>query len=138
MSPKHDPTIDFDSLRALAREVADKAYSPYSKVRVGAALLAQDGQVFTGCNVENASYGATLCAERTALAQAVSAGQQQFVALAIWASPESLLMPCGICRQMLFEFSPDLEIAIDSTGAGPKYTNLSALLPSGVKPSDLI
>lgn len=138
MNPEYTQAIDFDKLRTLAREVAEKAYSPYSKVRVGAALLAEDGQVFTGCNVENASFGATLCAERTALGHAISAGQQQFTALAIWASPESLLMPCGICRQMLFEFSPELAIVIDSNGAGPKYTKLDELLPSGVKPSDLI
>jgi cytidine deaminase len=130
--------LDFEGLRRQAREVARNSYSPYSRVQVGAALLAADGQVFTGCNVENASYGATLCAERSALVSAVSAGVKSFVALAIWASPESLLMPCGICRQMLFEFSPNLEIVIDSNGAGPKRANLGDLLPAGVKPSDLI
>jgi len=136
-NPK-DPAIDFDGLRDLAREVARRAYSPYSKVNVGAALLGASGKVFTGCNVENASYGATLCAERTALGSAISSGEQSFVALAIWASPESLLMPCGICRQMLFEFSPSLQVVVDSNGAGPKYATLEDLLPSGVKPSDLI
>lgn len=136
-APEPSP-IDFEELRRQAREVAQRAYSPYSSVQVGAALLGANGQVFTGCNVENASYGATLCAERSALAHAVSSGVQSFVALAIWASPKSLLMPCGICRQMLFEFSPDLEIVIDSNGAGPKRVTLNELLPSGVKPSDLI
>jgi|FLOH01.1.fsa_nt_gi cytidine deaminase len=131
-------SIDFEDLRRQAREVARRAYNPYSNVQVGAALLGANGQVFTGCNVENASYGATLCAERSALAHAVSSGEQSFLALAIWASPQSLLMPCGICRQMLFEFSPNLEIVIDSKGAGPKRVTLAELLPSGVKGSDLV
>jgi cytidine deaminase len=101
-------------------------------------LLSKSGRVFTGCNVENVSYGATVCAERSALVQAISAGEREFVALALWASPKSLLMPCGLCRQMLYEFSPELEIVIDSSGAGPVRAILSDLLPSGVKPSDLV
>jgi cytidine deaminase len=94
-----------DRLFALAREAAKAAYAPYSKFRVGAALLGADGRVFTGCNVENRSFGLTICAERSALVQGVSQGCRSFLALAI-ATPDSKepVGPCGACRQVLSEF----------------------------------
>ncbi len=86
-------------LLALAERAAAEAHAPYSGVRVGAALRAADGRVFTGCNVENASYGLTLCAERVAAVKAVSEGARRFVAGAVWVSTPGLFTPCGACRQ---------------------------------------
>jgi cytidine deaminase len=99
--------INLEELFAEAREAADNAYAPYSKFRVGAALLAQDGTIFTGCNVENRSFGLTICAERAAAVKAVSGGRQSFLALAV-STPDSEIPvgPCGACRQVLSEFMP--------------------------------
>jgi cytidine deaminase len=95
-----------DKLVEAARKVLDHAHAPYSGYQVGAALLCADGTVFTGCNVENASYGLTNCAERTAVFSAVAAGQTKFSAIAIAASGEPVPLPCGACRQVLVEFCP--------------------------------
>lgn len=94
------------TLLAAACEAATRAYCPYSQYSVGAALLVADGRVFTGCNVENASYGLTLCAERVALASAVAAGAREFVALALAAGRDEPATPCGACLQVLVEFCP--------------------------------
>ncbi|MBQ9694581.1 MAG: cytidine deaminase [Kiritimatiellae bacterium] len=118
-----------DLLRA-ARTVAENAYAPYSKFTVGAAIMADDGRIFTGCNVENVSFGLTVCAERIALFKAVSEGVRHFTALALCA-PESVT-PCGACRQVLAEFcEPNLPIAL-TTGADDtiQMTTLGALFPS--------
>lgn len=101
--------VSDDELLALAAKAMQYSYSPYSKFKVGACLLAADGRVFTGCNIENASYGATNCAERTALFKAVSEGAHEFVAIAI-ATEKALAWPCGICRQALCEFAPHLRV----------------------------
>jgi cytidine deaminase len=99
--------IDMDALFGIAKEAARNAYAPYSKFRVGAALLADDGTVFSGCNVENRSFGLTVCAERTAVAKAVSEGRRSFTALAIAALDSAVPVgPCGACRQVLSEFMP--------------------------------
>ena len=105
---------DWAALVAAARAAAARAYAPYSKYRVGAALLAADGTVFAGCNVESASYGLTNCAERTALFKAVSEGRRDFAALAIaGGTAASPALPCGACRQALAEFcGPDLPVAV--------------------------
>jgi len=132
-----DPEDVLDRLAATARAVAEHAYSPYSQVRVGAALLATDGRVFQGCNVENASFGATICAERSALVAAVTQGAREFQALSLWASPMARLMPCGMCRQMLIEFAPDLVIDVTSQGAERQRFRLSELLPGAVRPEHL-
>ncbi len=126
-----------DQLRSAAREAAEAAYSPYSKVRVGAALLAEGGEVFAGCNVENASFGLTLCAERAALARAVSSGARRFTAIAIWTSPERPMMPCGACRQVLHEFAPTLRVLVESASGARIETRLDELLPSSFGPGDL-
>ena len=97
----------FSQLINAARQALENAYSPYSGYKVGAALLTCDGKIFTGCNIENGSYGATNCAERTAVFKAVSEGKRRFSALAIAAEDgESVAFPCGICRQVLSEFCP--------------------------------
>ena len=96
--------IDWRALEEAARSAANQAYCPYSNFRVGAALLADDGRIITGCNIENASFGATLCAERVVLAAALASGIRRFTALAIAAGLQTPALPCGICRQMLSEF----------------------------------
>lgn len=128
----------FDALARAARDVAERAYSPYSQVRVGAALLDAEGRVHVGCNVENASFGATICAERAALTAAVAAGARRFVALSLWASPQARLLPCGVCRQCLYEFAPALVIDVASAGAARERFALDALLPGGVTGDDLV
>lgn len=123
-------------LIALAIEASQKAYVPYSQYHVGAALLSADGTIFTGCNVENASYPASICAERTALVKAVSEGQRRFVAVAV--ATQNAGSPCGICRQMMYEFAPDLRvILINFDGRIELETSLSDLLPHGFGPENL-
>lgn len=114
-------------LIALANEAMRYSYSPYSKYKVGAALLTKDGKVYTGCNIENASYGATNCAERTALFKAVSEGEREFTAIAVTAE-KSMPWPCGICRQALSEFAPELRVIVSYPG-GTAVSTLKQLLP---------
>jgi cytidine deaminase len=119
-------------LLAAARSASRRAHAPYSGYRVGAAIETDDGAVFRGCNVENASYGLTLCAERAAVAAAVAAGHRQFRRIAIAASGRVAPYPCGACRQVLAEFAgPELEILVGQgrTGALLERTTLGALLP---------
>ena len=112
-----------------AREAREKAYAPYSGFKVGAALLAGDGQIYTGCNVENISYGLSICAERTALVKAVSCGQRVFKAIAIIADTEDCCSPCGACRQALVEFGLDIEVyLVNHRGDYIMYTT-AELLP---------
>ena len=113
----------------IAKRAAENAYVPYSKFKVGAALECADGKVYTGCNVENAALGCTICAERTAVCKAVSEGSRDFVRIAVWADSENYCMPCGSCRQVLGEFSPEIEVL--STRAGGSYVSypLTRLLP---------
>ena len=124
-------------LVALAKEAMEHAYVPYSHFKVGAALLAKDGRVFKGCNIENASYGATNCAERTAIFKAVSEGCREFDAIAIVASSGDLVPPCGICRQVLFEFLPDGKVILDSEEKGMVTYLVRELLPSGFSARDI-
>ena len=114
------------------------SYVPYSHFPVGAALLAGDGRVFTGCNVENAAYGSTICAERTALVKAVSEGRRDdFVRLAVAGRSEDYCWPCGSCRQMLYEFAPDLTVLVARGDGGFVTLPLRELLPHGFGPSSL-
>lgn len=113
----------------LARTAAGKAYVPYSHFPVGAALECADGTVVTGCNVENAAYGDTICAERCAVVKAVSEGHTDFVRIAVWGDSRGYCMPCGSCRQVLSEFSADLRV-IAARGDGSFVAfPLSELLP---------
>src|SRR6476660_1664782 len=102
--------MTFDQLFEKAWEVRKNAHAPYSQFQVGAALLFEDGQVFTGCNVENLSFGLTICAERNAVFAAVAAGERDFVRIVIVADSRDPVTPCGACRQVLAEFTEDLEV----------------------------
>jgi cytidine deaminase len=126
-----------DELVEHAVRVRENAHSPYSKIRVGAALRSKDGRIFTGCNVENASYGLTLCAERSAVVKAVSEGVREFTAIAITTNRENALMPCGACRQVLFEFAPKLRVLVVGTSGKRREISLDQLLPEAFRPSDL-
>lgn len=121
---------DYDGmLVSEAKKAMEYAYSPYSGFKVGAALLTGDGQVFTGCNVENASYGGTICAERCAAVKAVSSGCKSFLRLAIVSSSDDYTYPCGICRQFLSEFNSDLVIVLSNKQGEIKEVILKELLP---------
>lgn len=121
--------MNMDSLLAEARQVRDKAYAPYSKFAVGAALRTKSGRVFCGCNVENLSFGLTSCAERNAVFAAVAAGEKEFEAVVIVADSKEPVTPCGACRQVMAEFGLDLEVC-SSNLQGETYTaTLRELLP---------
>jgi cytidine deaminase len=124
-----------DALIHAAHDARQRAYAPYSGYTVGAALLTVSSRIVTGCNVENASYPASICAERVALTKAVSEGERDFVALAVATSNGGA--PCGICRQVLNEFAPDLLIFIADEQGNVEETTLDALLPSAFGPNDL-
>lgn len=113
----------------ISEKVQEFAYVPYSKFKVGAALLCRDGSVYTGCNIENATYGATNCAERTAVFKAVSEGKRDFTAIAITSSGKDLTFPCGICRQVLSEFSPEIKVILEDEKGELHTFMLSELLP---------
>lgn len=129
-----DPAVQ--ELLQVAIEVTKHAYIPYSNYPVGAALRAIDGTVYSGCNIENAAYPATICAERTALVKAVSEGQREFDVIVV--VTKNAGSPCGTCRQMLYEFAPNLRVILaDLTGQITSDTTLSALLPDGFGPDRL-
>ncbi len=125
-------------LAEIAYSMQERAYVPYSNYPVGAAILCADGTVFTGCNVENAAYGSSICAERTALLKAVSEGHRDdWVKIAVVTSGDDAGYPCGSCRQMLYEFAPDLKIIIGGKDKVLSTITLSELLPHGFGPSAL-
>ena len=123
-----------ETLIAIAQEAMTHAYAPYSGFRVGAALLCADGTVYRGCNIENASYGATNCAERTAIFQAVYAGHREFTALAVCGGKDGIITdfcpPCGICRQVIREFcGPDFPVYLVGPAGQYQTRTLAQLLP---------
>lgn len=117
----------------ISISVQEFAYAPYSQFKVGAALLCTDGSVYTGCNIENSTYGATNCAERTAVFKAVSEGKREFSAIAITSSGGELTFPCGICRQVLSEFSPEMRVILSDNDNNIKTFSLSELIPHSFK-----
>ena len=124
-------------LTERAMSAKERAYAPYSGFRVGAALLATDGSITEGCNVENASYPAGMCAERGAISSAVARGVRDFVAIVIATDAEQPTPPCGICRQVMMEFAPRLEvISVTRGGADARWT-MSELLPAAFTPTSL-
>jgi cytidine deaminase len=125
-------------LLELARAAALKAYAPYSHFPVGAALIADDGRVFTGCNVENASYGLSRCAEQTAIQKMVSEGVRGFSRIAVYGDHGALTSPCGSCRQILYEFGPDAAVVMgDPTGEITRST-VRELIPLAFGPERLV
>lgn len=126
-----------EELIARADEARVNAYAPYSHFPVGAALLCADGTVYTGCNVEGASFGNTICAERTALVKAVSDGKREFTVLAVIGDTDGPCAPCGICRQMLYEFAPELLVLCAGKGRAYEAVMLRSLLPYAFSKADL-
>jgi len=124
-----EPGEAWESLRSLALSSMQRAHAPYSEFRVGAALRADGGKAYGGCNVENSSYPATICAERGALAAAIADGARAFDRLFIVSDAESPAPPCGVCRQALAEFAPDLTIVSEGTSGERAEWTLSQLLP---------
>ena len=129
--------VSDDDLIKYSLEAQNYSYSPYSHFKVGAALLTSNGTVYTGTNVENAAYGPTNCAERTAVFKAVSEGEQKFTAIAITSSGGDFTYPCGPCRQVLSEFGLDTRVIVFN-GTEKKVTTVGELLPNSFGPEDLI
>jgi cytidine deaminase len=127
---------EVEMLVAEAMAVRERAYAPYSNFKVGAALLSRDGQVFTGCNVENASYGLSVCAERNAVAAAIAAGCSDFAAMAVVTSADPAASPCGACRQVLAEFG-DFPVILAGADSARRTTTVLGLLPDAFLPGSL-
>lgn len=128
--------IDWVELRRLALQAADAAYAPYSHFHVGAALLVEDGRIFSGCNVENASFGLTVCAERNAIFSAVTAGARRYAGLVVVTSSAAPVTPCGACRQVLHEFQPSFEVRCYGQSGAELITSCAELLPRAFVSSD--
>ena len=135
MSMSKATTIDKTRLVEAARNARKKAYAPYSNYHVGAALLTEEGETFTGCNVENAAYPAAICAERVAITSAVAEGYQSFAAIVI--ATDNGGSPCGICRQVMNEFAPDMSVILADDERIVLETTVSDLLPHGFSPEQL-
>lgn len=121
---------DIKKLIDCARKVRENAYAPYSRFQVGAALITAGGKIYTGCNVENSSYGLTVCAERVALFKAVSEGEREFEAIAIFADTRDYCSPCGACRQVLLEFGRDIKVYMANNEGEYKVMTVTELLPA--------
>lgn len=124
--------MDYRELYRTADGAKENAYAPFSDFRVGAALLTEEGKVYTGVNIENSSFGATICAERTAFVKAVSEGERKFSAIAI-ASSGGEALPCGICRQFMYEFAPEIDVITGEDENSLRVQSLSQLLPQGFR-----
>ena len=118
-----------ESVKAVAKQAREKAFAPYSNFKVGAALLSKSGEIFTGCNIENASYGLTMCAERVAIYKAVSEGAKDFTEIAVVADTVELTPPCGPCRQIIWEFCGDIPVTMTNLADKSETIRMSELLP---------
>ena len=127
--------MEHKDLIIKAMEAREKAHAPYSNFAVGAALLAKSGRVYTGCNVENASYGLSICAERTAVFKAISEGERNFEAIAV--VTENGVTPCGACRQVLMEFGEDIQVIVADETGRYRVFGLQELLPEAFTPKHL-
>ncbi|MHB0868402.1 MAG: cytidine deaminase [Chloroflexota bacterium] len=136
MSVELDATT-IERLREAAQAAAERAYAPYSGFKVGAALLTEGGEIFSGCNVENASYSLTICAERNALFRSVAGGHRRVIAVAVYTPTVDPTPPCGACRQVLSEFGPEAEVLCFSAEGGVLRARLSELLPHSFGPQNL-
>ena len=116
-----------------AKAAKETAYAPYSNFRVGAAVLLEDGTIETGCNVENASYGAAICAERTALTKITSNGRRDVKAILVTGDTEDFITPCGICRQFIFEFGDDIPVICTDQHGNEMELSINELLPHGFR-----
>lgn len=126
--------MDYDLLLKKAKEVSQNAYTKYSDFKVGACVLAKSGETYVGCNFENASYGLTICAERNAIGSAIANGEKLISAIAIYSPNMENCLPCGACRQVIFEFQGDQEVdVITQAGNGYKVCKINELLPDGFK-----
>ena len=126
-----------EELKAAAAAMLDRAYCPYSHFAVGAALECADGTVYTGCNIENAAFSPTICAERTAVAKAVSEGRTDFVRIVVAGRGKDYCVPCAVCRQVLREFAPDIEVICLNGKGDVKVFTLPELLPHSFGPEFL-
>ncbi|CAH2214100.1 cytidine/deoxycytidine deaminase [Tepidibacter aestuarii] len=129
--------MDNKELLKIAEKAKENAYVPYSKFHVGAALLTKSGKVFTGCNVECASYGGTNCAERTAIFKAVSEGEREFEKIAITSDNIGETYPCGICRQVILEFGRDIKVVLGESEGEYRELSIEELIPYGFTGADL-
>jgi cytidine deaminase len=132
------PTPALEPLIAAALAARAHAWAPYSHFQVGAAVLCDDGSIYSGCNVENATYGLTVCAERTALLKAVSEGRRRFVAIAVASDMAEPATPCGMCRQAIAEFAQDLPVVLVNPQGVRRETTLATLLPGAFTPEALL
>jgi cytidine deaminase len=133
MAPKEDLRL----LVEAAMKARVRAYSPYSGVKIGAAVLDSTGKIYTGCNIENVSYGLSCCAERTAIFKSVSEGSRDLVALAVVGKSEEFASPCGACRQVMVEFNPRMKVLRRGTDGFSEDTTAESLLPGYFKPDEL-
>jgi len=127
--PPNQSITERNNLIKTATEARAKAFAPFSNFKVGAVLATKDGEIFTGCNIENASYGLTMCAERVAIFKAISEGESKFQTLVIVADTENLTPPCGACRQIIWEFCGDVEIVLANLQGKTETMRMSELFP---------
>ncbi len=127
----------FGPLVEAAKKARDRAYSPYSGVKIGAAVLTASGMIFSGANIENASYGLSCCAERTAIFKAVSEGAKKLVAIAVVGKSEDFTKPCGACRQVMVEFNPEMKVLRRAVDGFSEDVTAESLLPSHFGPEEL-
>lgn len=128
--------MEYKDYMKMAEDMLEYAYAPYSNVRVGCVLLAEDGRYYTGVNVENASFGATICAERTAVTKAVSEGNTKFKTIFVTSNLEKTITPCGICRQFILEFAPNIEFVLGTSEKFKSYS-VDEMLPNAFSKDDM-